>query len=541
MKTIYKITITGLLALPLVSGLFSSCSDSWDDHFDEQRMASDKSLLELIRSNDELSDFLRVLETAHVYNNNHTTPVTFAQLLDADQSLTVWAPKNGTFNCDSLLRDCLTQEGDSMVGLHFLGNHIAHTLFNADMGDEGSSILMMNNKQVLGSQFDINPSSYNIPAMNGLLHVVDTEVPYNYNIYEGLTSMSKYQLIGKFLKRYETQELDEDASIQRGIDDGRIVYSDSVMNKVNILYNTFGKINSEDSTYFMFVPDETSWKQINDEAEKYFNYGSVLKADSISEYWKNVSLMQGLFYNRNVQYHIMDSINSTMYSQREPEYNVFYRPFDEGGILTSEYIADSLYCSNGTIYTLKKWPFTKEQLYFRPITVETEQQSVLVDSKDCTFNYRTILADSVSNNGYLDIVQKSSTSNWNASFRIANTLSGTYDLYVVILPKQVNNKNSRDFKPNKFVASLSYKNVDGSTGVIDFDEAISNDPYHVDTLKIGRVTLPTCNYRQQDVTVTLTITCKISNRETKFSREMYLDCIYLKPIDVTEPNESKKR
>lgn len=539
MKRIHKITITGLLALPLVGGLFSSCSDTWDDHFDEQRMSSDKSLLELIKSNSELSDFLRVLETAHVYNNNHTTPITYAELLDADQSLTVWAPKNGTFNCDSLLKDCLTQQGDSMVGLHFLGNHIAHTLFNAEMDGEGSPILMMNNKQVLGSQFTINPSEYNIPAMNGLLHIVDREVPYNYNIYEGLTSMSRYKHFGKFLKHYEKQELDENASIQRGIEDGLIVYSDSVMNKTNILYRTFGQINSEDSTYFMFIPDSATWSDVDKEASQYFNYGSILKADSISDYWKNVSLMQGLYYNRNIQHHIMDSINSTMYSAREPEYNVFYRPFDAGGILTGAYIADSLYCSNGTIYNLRKWPFTKEQLYFRPITVETEYQSVLVDSKDCTFNYRTAIGDSISKDGYLDIVQKTSTSNWNVSFRLANTLSATYDIYVVILPKTVYNKNSRDFKPNKFVASLTYQNLDGTKTTVNYDDPISNDPYKVDTVHVGRVTLPTCNYEQQDVTVTLTLTCKMTNRETKFSREMYLDCVYLKPVD-TVPNENKK-
>ena len=52
------------------------------------------------------------------YNNNHVTSVTLADLLGSDQSLTVWAPVNGSFNADSLLQMCQTAQGDSAVGQH---------------------------------------------------------------------------------------------------------------------------------------------------------------------------------------------------------------------------------------------------------------------------------------------------------------------------------------------------------------------------------------------------------------------------------------
>ena len=70
---------------------------------------------------------------------------------------------------------------------------------------------------------------------------------------------------------------------------------------------------------------------------------------------------------------------------------------------------------------------------------------------------------------------------------------------------------------------------------------ISNNPYVVDTVVIGRFTFPTCNYQQTDVTTTLQLKCSIGNRQTNFSREMYLDCIYLKPVSAAVAAETKSR
>ncbi len=508
---------------------FASCSDTWDDHYDERTASADKTLLQLIKEDGSLSDFLQVLQSTHLYNNNHRTDVTYADLLGSDQSLTVWAPKNGTFDIESLLQECTTEQGDSMVGQHFVGNHIAHTLFQSTKLAALDYIRMHNNKYFYLENL---PSclSADIPASNGLLNIVDNEFPYNYNLYEGLTSMGDAAHIGWFLKKYERQELDENASIQRGIEDGKKVYSDSVMIRENILFRTFGKINEEDSSYFAFLPSEKVWKDVMDEAAPYFYYGEGTVNDSISQYWKNLLLMQDLFYNANEQASVTDSIRSTNYSSRTPEYNVYYRPLDDGGLLSSQYVGSELECSNGTIYCLNSWPFTKEQLYFRPVKVEGEREANIIESKDCTFNYRSVRADSVSGNGYLDIVPRTSTSNWTATFEIANTLAGTYDICAVILPKTVYNAFSRDVKPNKFIATLNYADSLGNKLQTAFKEEKSNDPYTVDTVIIGRFNLPVCNYGQPDCKVSLQLQCSVKNSQVKFSREMYLDCIYLKPV-----------
>ena len=124
---------------------------------------------------------------------------------------------------------------------------------------------------------------------------------------------------------------------------------------------------------------------------------------------------------------------------------------------------------------------------------------------------------------------------------IANTLSGTYDICVVILPKTVKNPNSRDFKPNKFKAVLNYVDLDGNLQQENFATEMTNDAHVVDTVVIGRFTFPTCNYQQSDVTASLQLQCSIAPRQTTYSREMYLDCIYLKPVSAAEAGTKPRK
>ena len=541
-----RITATTCLALGAALPLaLSSCSDTWDNHYEQADNNPTSTLLQHIQDQPQLSDFLALLKKTHVYNNNHVTGVTFADLLESDQALTVWAPVNGSFNADSLLALCQTAQGDSTVGQHFIMNHMAHSLYNMN-GQTNQNVLMLNNKFLpLTATSLLNAQTIadkcNVAATNGLLHVVSDDVQYNYNVYEALTSLPEFTHFGQFLSHYEKQELDEERSIQAGLVDGQKIYSDSVMVKENSLFRIFDQIMSEDSTFMMLAPDAALWQTAYQEAAQYFNYGSALKADSISEYWTYISLMSDLIYNRKVQHAAQDSVFSTSFKPREWPYHVYYHPFADNGILSAANIKDTLQCSNGALYRLKQWPFTPQDLYFHPITTQGEREASIRDYKDCTMNYRAVLADSVSGYGYLDIVNRTSTSNWTATFEIANTLSGTYDIFAVILPKTVYNVNSRDFKPNKFKATLSYVDLDGKLREQDYPTELTNNAYRVDSVLIGRFTFPTCNYQQTNVNVTLQLKCSITNRQTSYSREMYLDCIYLKPVSAAEAAGTKSR
>lgn len=542
---IAKALKVALLALPIggVGGGLLSCTDAWNDHYDQQVGAGTESLLQLVKSEPQLSDFYKLLNVTHLYNNTKRTNVTYAELLDADQALTVWAPVNGSFNADSLLQLCQTVKGDSMVANHFVRNHIAHNLYNMNV-DTKQQVKMLNDKFLSLSPSalytsNVIQSKYNLPATNGLLHVLDNDVAYSYNVYEGITSHEEFMHIGKFFSSFEHLELDEERSIQSGIEDGKKVYSDSVMVKENILFRKFDQIMDEDSNFVMMMPDAKVWDKVYNNASKYFNFGNVEKADSMTNYWVNVSLIQDLIWNKNVQRSLTDSVFTTSFSKADYPYHVYYNPYSAGGYLDKANIKDSIHCSNGMIYRLNEWPFSNEQIFFHPIYVEGEREANMINSTLCTTNIRQTSNKSVSGGGYLDIVPKSSTSNWTATFEIANTLSGTYDIYAVILPKTAYLANSKDNKPNKFKAVLHYNDENGKKQSYSISEELKSKGDVADSVLITRFTFPTCNYQQQNTTVSLELRCNITSRQTEYSREMFLDCIYLKP--VSEETEAKER
>lgn len=580
---------TGLL-MTCAAVAITSCQDNWDDHYGKTADTAygDASLFEVMQSQPELSDFCKVLEATKAFANFKQTNVNYATLLGTDQFFTVWAPVNGTFNCDSLLQLCQTSEGDSLVELHFVKNHVARYSHSNNASEQ--NVLMLNNK-TLGmnaSEFGfVGISKSNIATRNGILHTLQQPVSYYYNIYEALVAKPEYQHIGKFLRSYQIDELDETQSLAMGIVDGKTVYIDSVFTSRNDLlhdesYNRqYGYINREDSTYWMIVPTKRLWDEIYAEAETYFNYAFVEKADSIHERWSHYALMQDLVYNPKIQISINDSITSTTYyKDRLSNFHTYYKPFGEGGLFNQQWY-NTLQCSNGMIYVVDEWPFTKENTYFTRINVEAEGRMPIYEEgatgKKMTMEYHTTPADSVSNGAYAVFTPASQTDPYFVEYELPDVLSGTYDVCVVMLPRSVDPTlpfsndikpaGVRNQRPAKFKAEISYAGTDGKTYTIDsqkrynvdpenpgyyvvttdknvdwlFDSnvdrtktkpAFINDPYCVDTIKLVTMHFPTCNFDQKDITNRLRLTNAITSSEASkvtYWGTWFIDRILLLP------------
>ena len=87
-KTLGAIT-TGALILAT-----PSCTDTWDEHYNDLGTAAGQNLWELIDNNPELSRFAKIASEAKYYKDD-VHPVdgfTFAHLLQSGQVMTVWAP-----------------------------------------------------------------------------------------------------------------------------------------------------------------------------------------------------------------------------------------------------------------------------------------------------------------------------------------------------------------------------------------------------------------------------------------------------------------
>ena len=308
------------------------------------------------------------------------------------------------------------------------------------------------------------------------------------------------------------------------------VYVDSVVIERNRFLNRLGLIAAEDSTYWVVAPTEAGWKKAWQEAEQYFQYDEkMLKRDSLQHYWTTYALLSDAVYNMTDQKSVDDSLISVPYNRLKPEYHVFYKPFAEGGVLSQ---ATPVACSNGVLYKTQEWPFTPEQTYFKELWSEGEQTSLITNYRACTYNTRRLATDSISEGAYLDIVPESGTSNWEVTFRVNNTLSGTYDICAVVLPKSVANQKDPDLKPNKFRAYVNYVDEKGAEQVFNCNnKEFTNKPELVDTIVLAEAFhFPACNYDQQDIKVSVRLQCSITARQTsQYAREMYLDCIYLRP------------
>lgn len=535
MKTSNKFkTLTAVAVAALAA---AACTDTWDEHYGVAgNMESDKSILQLMEEAGDLNDFISVLQNTHVFFNNKSTGVTYAELLNQDQTFTVWAPKDGTFNVDSLLAECATgTSGDSLCGQHFVQNCIAYFVTNST---DTKSVQMLNGKYLSVSPGSFHGVAYepdraNIPARNGLLHVVDGNANYLYSIYEGLTSLPAYAGIGEFFKHYEKVELDESQSVQAGIVDGQIVYSDSVLVRENTLFNLLNPINGEDSNYLMLVPEAQLWDKVYAEAASHFNYGNINKADSLQQYNAHMALFRNMLFNRNIGgRHINDSIYSISFNPLatgDDRHYVFYKPFEAGGILSSAFVRDTTEASNGVFYNLYEWPFEPSEIYHFPVKAEGENTALVTSTvTGCRRTYSYPNADSISS-GFVTIEPTVSLSpDWRIEYDIHDVLSGTYDICAVVLPYSVTGQPNT--RPNKFSASVSYQNEAGITLSMDLNKDNISDPEHVDTISLGTFKVPVCTYGQTESKLSVVLSCYLRPAEARtYQGRMLLDCIYLKP------------
>lgn len=536
MKWMVRLAFATFFIIP--ASFLVSCTE-WDDHYEGDHLGTvDQTLWQQLKSNTQLSDFCQVLEQTKIFRMHKKTPVSYADLLNSGQSFTVVAPVNGTFNKDSLLQLVQTAQGDSVVERFFVLNHLSRSL--SSIKQDSKKMPLLNKKHVTmenGSIEGVNLTSYNLRAKNGILHVAARPLPYQRSLYESLSDKEELSSIGKILRQYEEDYFDANSSVSSGIIEGVPIYVDSVVIERNRMLQQIGLINAEDSTYWMIAPTTAGWNEAWNEASKYFVYDTkVLKRDSLQQHWTTRALLDDAVFNLTDQRTLTDSLVSVQYltyrnfsTNGKPMYHVFQKPFEPGGIL---YGAEREECSNGVLFKTQQWPFTPEQTYLRELWSEAEQAQLITSNTECTYNPRRLTSKLISEGGYLQIVPRTATSNWEMTFRVNNTLSGKYDICAIILPKSIADVSLTDSKPCKFKAVINYVDTLGTAKTFNCNnKQFQSNPERIDTIVLAEAfEFPVCNYNQNDIKVSIKLQCSILARETsRYSREMLLDCIYLRP------------
>ncbi len=494
MKT-FKYISSLALALAGATLALMSCADEWDNHYNGHGFdsaADAPSLLELVKADKDLSEFLRVAEH-----------VGYDKVLSSPQSLTLWAPIITSAQADSIINlydeqkrtlvtmpdgsQRNTKDKDNTAITQFMQNHMA--LYGRSVSSVyEDSIRMMNGKYMVLSSNSLNGVPFlakNIVASNGVMYKLGSKETFFPNVREAMALNSNTDSLAAYYRMFDVYELDESSSVQMGVVDGEVVYADSVTNLSNLLYDRLGFIQREDSAYMFIAPTTELWKREYEKYSKYFNYVNKMEnRDSVAALNADMAIIRGRVFNLNQQHNnYEDSLINTSYINNSAYYglNVFQNPKAAWNPETNEGILNGLektVCSNGLVYIDNEGRIDPKLTFMQDryilgtnmrhrgtprIMVNSEPQAQVsiinrtsrdsIEYNGQIINFKDVLQEGnyveIAPENYQNVVNRNSS----IYFYLPNTLSGVYyNVYVVMVPAFANNDGySEDqVRPTRF-------------------------------------------------------------------------------------------
>lgn len=426
-KTIGAIT-TGALVLAT-----PSCTDTWDDHYNDPGTAAGQNLWEQIESNPKLSTFAEFAKKAKYYRDN-IHPVegyTYADMLKSGQVMTVWAPENSAFTAEEKAAWTAMCEQDGYnFQVQFMSNHIALWRHNVSFARK-DTLFMINGKRMIFDKttdkvtmYDVELIEKNIEASNGTLHIVKDELPFHYNLYEFIKFSGEVPIFQEYMVSKDTTYFQESASIE-GLPDenGNPTYVDSVYYTQNLLFGSSANqststsdkrlmsikgmnayLPDEGGKFIMAIPTDKAWKEAEEMLKPYYVYGetyidrdksnakeNVLRpsenVDSLTDISIKMDITAPLVYHVERQGKIGGEEGATWTEKEfiktkgnEAEYLLTQRGDtirsimdEEGNIVwdkTNIFNGELREMSNGYAYLLDKWDFPI-QVYRPDIEIKT--------------------------------------------------------------------------------------------------------------------------------------------------------------------------
>jgi hypothetical protein len=250
---------------------------------------------------------------------------------------------------------------------------------------------------------------------------------------------------------------------------------------------------------------------------------------------------------------------------------------------------DPIECSNGTAYIVDEYPFTAVEQFFKRIKVSAKDENINKLSAGTTWLYTKGVNESFSPKSgfytatkqvepegteelrqtysYVDFKPTSTTVR--IGFNVAQTLSGTYDIYLVTCPIWLMDYTNKpedewDLRPYRFKvnvferdngedvddkntevgqfptkATFTFNNpnpIDEQPANIYLSQAkpMSEDGFLLvnDTTYIGQYSFHNAYYGRSDYGVIIQIEPSVLNKDkTKYSNEMLISSLILKPHD----------
>lgn len=505
MKSIYQNTVkAGLLGAAVLLG-FTACTD---DHFDIQpsTVSGSNTIWQNVEANADLDSVAMILRRCKVMKSqtDKSAKQTYAELLATSQQLTAWLPKNGTFNAkqylDELDSAAVLRAKDEMAGTRaeydvanrFARNHIARFNYESNMGEQ--RIALMNSKIVNYNAGEgtfngvkLDAANANILSSNGMLHVLDGESQFAYNIFERLQVDSRFAKIYGDIDKYNVYTFSSSSSTQGSMNhNGSMEYVDSVWSRTNSLMSDarLTYLTDEDSLYVSVIPTGAAYEAARQKLQGLFKYAknynyawdaskrdwtnkgtNALKfnTDSLTTYNVTSGILsassfsvgynsEGPVATSNPQAflnHVLtaDSLNSSadlvIYNKDKGNVN----PIFDG-----QTADDAIKASNGYIFAVDNYNYDPSYSFIQKMNINGHNTSQVTGSTSEQAQYVTldkenqnadVNVDALGVDNYYYYFPVSGNSQLNIDFKLNRVLSTKYKISIVLLPNRVNINNIR--------------------------------------------------------------------------------------------------
>ena len=484
---------------------FTACTD---DHFDIQpsTVSGSNTIWQNVEANADLDSVAMILRRCKVMKSqtDKSAKQTYAELLATSQQLTAWLPKNGTFNAkqylDELDSAAVLRAKDEMAGTRaeydvanrFARNHIARFNYESNMGEQ--RIALMNSKIVNYNAGEgtfngvkLDAANANILSSNGMLHVLDGESQFAYNIFERLQVDSRFAKIYGDIDKYNVYTFSSSSSTQGSMNhNGSMEYVDSVWTRTNSLMTDarLTKLTDEDSLFVSVIPTDAAYEAARQKIQGLFKYAknynyawdaskrdwtnkgtNALKfnTDSLTTYNVTSRILsassfsvgynsEGPVTTSNPQAflnHVLtaDSLNS---NARLVIYNK-----DKGNvnpIFDGQTADDAIKASNGYIFAVDNYNYDPSYSFIQKMNINGHNTSQVTGSTSEQAQYVTlnnenqnaeVNVDALGVDNFYYYFPVSGNSQLNIDFKLNNVLSTKYKISIVLLPNRVNINNIR--------------------------------------------------------------------------------------------------
>lgn len=513
MKSIYQNTVkAGLLGAAVLLG-FTACTD---DHFDIQpsTVSGSNTIWQNVEANADLDSVAMILRRCKVMKSqtDKSAKQTYAELLATSQQFTAWLPKNGTFNAkqylDELDSAAVLRTKDEMAGTRaeydvanrFARNHIARFNYESNMGDQ--RIALMNSKIVNYNAGEgtfngvkLDAANANVLSSNGMLHVLDGESQFAYNIFERLQVDSRFSKIYGDIDKYNVYTFSASSSTQGSMNhNGSMEYVDSVWSRTNSLISDarLNDLTDEDSLFVSVIPTDAAYEAARQKLQGLFKYAKSYNYawDESKRDWTNKGT-NALKFNTDslTTYNVTDRILSASsfsvgYNSEGPVTTSNPQAFlnhvltadslntnvglviynkDKGNvnpIFDGQTADDAIKASNGYIFAVDNYNYDPSYSFIQKININGRNTAQVTGSTSEQAQYVTldnenqnaeVNVDALGVDNFYYYFPVSGNSQLNIDFKLNRVISTKYKISIVLLPNRVNINNIRADKDGTII------------------------------------------------------------------------------------------